>query len=143
MINNVFIILDLTATFTCDDSMEMFADGRSLGKDNENWIRATDFVIPENTRVISVMAKAVRFDHGILGSFSNGLVTNESWKCTKDRYLGWNSPHFDDRTWPAAVVLGKHGVSPWGTIAGIGMNAKWIWADRPGFDTIYCRLNLP
>ena len=123
--------------------MEMFADGRSLGKSNRDWIRATDFVIPGNTRVISVMAKARRFDHGILGSFSNGLVTNESWKCTKRWYLGWNSPHLDDRTWPAAVVLGKHGVSPWGNIAGISTAAKWIWTAGPGFSTIFCRLNLP
>lgn len=123
--------------------MEMFADDKSLGKGNENWIRATDFVIPGNTRVISVTAKAWGFKHGILGSFSNGLVTNESWKCTKDLYPGWNTPEFDDGNWPAAVVLGKHGVTPWGNIAGISTSAKWIWTAGPGFDTIYCRLNLP
>lgn len=139
-----FTIPDFTATFTCDNSMEMFADGKSLGKDNENWIRPTEFIIPGNTRVISVKAKPVRFQHGILGSFSNGLVTNESWKCTDDYYLGWNIPYLDDSNWPAAMVVAKHGASPWAkTIAGISSTAKWIWTAGPGFDTVYCRLHLP
>lgn len=116
----------------------MFADGTSLGKDNENWIRATVFAIPGNTRVISVMAKAYGFQRGLLGSFSNGLVTNESWKCTDDKYLGWNIPHLDDSNWPAAVVLAKQL-----TIAGIASTAKWIWTAGPGVGTVYCRLNLP
>ncbi|XP_078352807.1 uncharacterized protein LOC144637621 [Oculina patagonica] len=134
---------DFTATFTGDDSMEMFADGRSLGKDNEDWIKATNFIIPENTRLISIKAKPERLLHyGILGSFSNGLVTNESWKCTNHFYLGWNIPHLDDSNWPAAVVVAKHGDSPWGTIAGISLTAKWIWAAGGGFNIVYCRLNL-
>lgn len=142
---NIFTIAitDITATFTCDDSMEMFADGTSLGKDNEKWIKATDFVIPGNTRVISVMVKAWGFQHGLLGSLSNGLLTNESWKCTRDLYPGWNFPDFDDSNWPAALVLAKHGALPWGTIAGIATTAKWIWTAGPGFNIVYCRLNLP
>ncbi|KAJ7321400.1 hypothetical protein OS493_034973, partial [Desmophyllum pertusum] len=132
---------NFTATFTCDDSIEMFADGTSLGKDNGNWRKSTDFAIPGNTRVISVVGVAWGFKFGILGSFSNGLVTNESWKCNDTLYPGWSSPDFDDRNWPAAVVVAKHGASPWGNIAGISMTAKWIWTDKAP-DNVYCRLNL-
>ena len=79
----IFFIPDFTATFTCRDSMELFADGISLGKDNQWWRTATDFVIPGNTEVIAVAATNSRFPPGILGSFSNGLVTNTSWKCSE------------------------------------------------------------
>ena len=85
----------------------MFADDTSLGEDNDNLIKATDFVIPGNTRVISVKAMAWGYWYGILGSFSNGLVTNESWKCNGNLYPGWNSPDFDDSNWSAAEISRK------------------------------------
>ncbi|XP_078352806.1 uncharacterized protein LOC144637620 [Oculina patagonica] len=134
---------NFTASFTCDDAMEMFADGRSLGRDNEDCRRPTYFIIPGNTRLISIKAKPSKFQGGILGSFSNGLVTNESWKCTDDFYLGWNIPHFDDSNWPLAVVVAKYGDIPWGPIPVIAATAKWIWTAGPGLGTVYCRLNLP
>ena len=73
----------------------MFADGVSLGKDND-WQSSTDYVIPGNTRVISVAGIDKSLQYGILGSFSNGMVTNASWKCEDDEYHGWKSPDFDD-----------------------------------------------
>ena len=135
-------IPDFTATFTCRDSMELFADGVSLGKDNDWWGTATDFVIPGNTKVIAVAAKNTHFPPGILGSFSNGLVTNSSWKCSEQLLQGWNSRDFDDRSWPAALEMKRHGDGPWGYIAGIDPSAKWIWTIRPRFRSCYCRLNL-
>ena len=121
--------------------MEMFADGISLGRDN-NWQSATEYVIPENTRVISVQAKDFGSQYGILGSFSNGLVTNASWKCTSISYPAWSSPDFDDSDWPAAEEIAKHGVRPWGTFSGIATTAKWIWTARQEDDDVYCRLHL-
>ena len=38
-------------------------------------------------------------------AFSNGLVTNASWKCDSVKYPGWSFPGFDDSTWPAAVEV--------------------------------------
>ena len=73
----------------------MFADGVSLGKDN-NWRSSTKYVIPGNTIVISVEGIDKGYQFGILGSFSNGMVTNASWKCIDVEYPGWNSPDFDD-----------------------------------------------
>ena len=121
--------------------MEMFADGKSLGVDGD-WTVSSTYLIPGDTRVISVLGKDSGVAYGILGSFSNGLVTNESWKCSSDLYPGWNSPDFDDRHWPHAVVVGKHGVSPWHNIPGIAQTAKWIWAAGKYTDKVYCRLDL-
>ena len=125
--------------------MELFADGTSLGKDNENWMTATDYVIPGNTKVIAVAAKSLHHHSGILGSFSNGLVTivtDASWKCSNCFHPGWNSRDFDDRNWPAAVEVEKHGDSFLGNIAGIDSSAKWIWTSQRRLTYRYCRLNL-
>ena len=135
-----FCITDITAVFTCDNEMEMFADGVSLGKD-DNWRSSTEYIIPGNTRVISVLGIDKGGQFGILGSFSNGMVTNASWKCEDDEYPGWNSTDFDDSGWPAAVERATHGERPWYNITGIASTAKWIWtAGNP--DEVYCRLRL-
>jgi len=131
---------NITAVFTCDDEMEMFADGVSLGKDI-NWEISTEYVIPGNTRVISVSGIDKGHQYGILGSLSNGLVTNASWKCDNVKYLGWNSPAFNDSNWPAAVEVAKHGDGPWNNITGIAPTAKWIWTSGQP-DNVYCRLRL-
>ncbi|CAH3030526.1 unnamed protein product, partial [Porites evermanni] len=119
------------ATFTCDDSMELFADDTSLGNDNNDWhVSFTYGNVPGNTRVLSVIGTDVGGGFGILGSTTNGLLTNESWKCTGVLYPGWNSPDFDDQNWPSARVFGVNSAdSPWGKmISGIETTAKWIWA---------------
>lgn len=124
--------------------MELFADGISLGKDNGQKNTATDFIIPANTKIIAVEAKNFHSPPGILGSLSNGLVTDSGWKCSSRVHPGWNHRDFDDRNWPAAVVVARHGDGPEGYIAGIDPTAKWIWTKRQRhIENCYCRLNLP
>ena len=103
---------------------------------------ATTFTMPGDTRVISVVGKDWGSLFGILGYFSNGLVTNQSWKCTSVLYPRWNSPDFDARNWPVAVVVGKKGVSPWGVITVIANTAKWTWTADRNDDDVYCRREL-
>ena len=124
--------------------MEMFADNTSLGDDNDNWEDPFTYKVPADTRVISVIGRNRQDGSpyaGILGSTSNGLLTNETWKCSSDLYPGWNSPDFDDRDWPFAKVVGKHGDPPWHTRDGIAKAAKWIWADNTDY-VVYCRLKV-
>ena len=131
---HLFFFLEFNATFTCGNSMEMFADGQSLGKDS-NWGDPTTYLVPGNTRVLSVAGKDLEGNFGIFGSVSNGLVTDESWKCSSFPYPGWNSPDFDDQGWHFANVIANHGDNPWNTINGIAKAAKWIWANN-GSDTV-------
>ena len=119
----------------------MFADGVSLGTDDD-WKSSTEYAIPGNTRVISVEGVDKGDPFGILGSLSNGMVTNSSWKCHTIKHFGWNLPDFDDSSWPAAVEVASHGDWPWYKITGVASTAKWIWtAGEP--DNVYCRLRLP
>lgn len=117
--------------------MEMFIDGKSLGEHHCDWKKIKQFLIPGFTKVVSVKGMSASLDSGILGSFSNGLVTNESWKCSLHWFLGWSSPDFDDSPWSAAVVVAEYG-----NIPGIDPAAKWIWTNPRGFDEAYCRLSL-
>ena len=122
--------------------MEMFADGNSLGKDNSDWGTATSFDLPGDSRVISVKGSDLGAEFGILGSTNNGLITNETWKCTSVLYLGWNSPDFDDTNWPCTRVIASNIDQPWALINGIKNTAKWIWAADSDKSPDYCRLNL-
>ena len=132
--------LGFSATFTCDNEMEIFADGQSLGKD-KNWKKPTTYLVPANTRVLSVAGKDRGGGFGIIGSTSHGLVTDETWKCSSDLQSEWNSPDFDDQDWPLAKVIANHGAFPWRKIHGIAETAKWIWANNDE-DYVYCRLEL-
>ena len=137
---DLFFLLEFTAIFTCDNVMEIFADGQSLGKGSD-WTKPTTYHVPGNTRVLSVAGEHYGQYFGILGSISNGQVTNETWKCSSVPSPGWNFPNFDDQDWPFAKVIANHGNLPWGTIHGIAETAKWIWANNTE-DTVYCRLKL-
>ena len=121
--------------------MEMFADGQSLGTDS-NWRNPTTYLVPGHTRVLSVAGKDYGGRYlGILGSTSNGQVTNETWKCSSVLYPRWNFPDFDDQGWHSANIIVDHGDNPWNTINGIATAAKWISANNKS-NTAYCRLNL-
>ena len=91
----------------------MFADGKSLGKDSD-WTKPTTYLVPANTRVLSVAGKDTGSQFGIIGSTSHGLVTDETWKCSSDPHSEWNSPDFDDQDWPLATVVANHGTTPGG-----------------------------
>ena len=117
--------------------MEMFIDGKSLGEHHCDWKKIKQFLIPRFTKVVSIKGMSASLDSGILGSLSNGLVTNESWKCSLHWFPGWSSPDFDDSPWSAAVVVAEYG-----NITGIDPAAKWIWTNPRGFDEAYCRLSL-
>jgi len=41
---------------------------------------------------------------GVLASDSAGLVTNTSWKCTRNVYADWMLTSFDDSAWPTPLV---------------------------------------
>ena len=124
--------------------MEMYADITTIEHQNDNdWSIPSIYQIPGDAKVLSVIGTNAPdgSPFGILGSTSNGLLTNETWKCSSDIYLRWTSPDFDDQDWPLAKVIANHGKKPWYRIDGIAGTAKWIWANKYEH-TVYCRLKL-
>jgi len=71
-----------------------------------------------------------------LGSSSNGIKTDEHWRCTNVFEDGWFLLNYTDNSWPKAVVqdnnTGGYFIAP---------DAKWI-----GYQTlsnmIYCRRSI-
>ena len=88
---------------------------------------------------------------GFLGGFSDGNVTDSSWKCTRNFDNQWKSPTFNDSAWPAALATRGQGNenngNQWDVQPNVPIYAKWIWADfyhtgRNGPVIVYCRKRL-
>ena len=128
----------------------MFADGCSLELDKatySKWEEATKIIIPNGTKVVAIHAKNIHWGGvvGILGSFSNGQVTDATWKCHSSPVPNeWSSTDYDDSSWPAAVEHVAHGSSWWSKkIQNISDDAKWIWTKGNYVENeVYCRVRL-
>ena len=138
-----------TGFITCDDECtSVFADGCPLVLDNatyNNWRVATKIIIPSGTKVVAIHAKDHGGPEGILGSFSNGQVTDATWKCHSSPVPSeWASADFNDSSWPAAVEHRDHGSAPWNIkTQNISDDAKWIWTkDNLVDNEVYCRVRL-
>ena len=118
-----------------------------LDNANNNWRVATKIIIPSGTKVVAIYAEDIHGGiAGILGSFSNGQVTNATWKCHSPPVPSeWASAEFNDSSWPAAVEHGGQNSNQWKTkIQNISDDAKWIWTsnnNQPG-SKVYCRVRL-
>ena len=136
---------DLTAIFDCD-RCELFADGTSLGEKTTNGDSVAKFFIPSNTQVIAITVKRINGRRAFIGSFSNDIVTDESWKCSNEgkspgfNDTTWTFPGFRDTHWSYASSLrgqNKNSRLP----LGISQKAKWIWNDG-NENEVYCRVKL-
>ena len=129
----------------------MFADGCPLVLDKatyNKWKEATKIIIPRGTKVVAIHAKDHGGKAGILGSFSNGQVTDPTWKCHSSPVPSeWASADFNDSSWPAAVKHADHDSTTWKKkIQNISDAAKWIWTtytdNTKNGSEVYCRVRL-
>ena len=130
-------------TFTCsgDNYQWIYVDGQLVSY-SDNWKITSTVSIPHTATILAAQITDADNTGGFLGSLSDGNVTDNSWKCTTIFFNGWNTPQFDDRTWPYATTTKKNGDPPWGTLPSILSNAEWIWAgpyDAGIQWTVYCR----
>lgn len=137
---------DSALTVTVDNQIiELYLDGTQVTglKNKDTWGAVDTVHVPAATKVIAIKG----FDYGqIAGILASGTFykTDASWKCTNVYSDGWAAASFDDSAWPAATEIDVNGASPWGPIAGISNDAKWIWTAKftygPDSDrTVYCR----
>ncbi len=68
--------------------------------------------------------------------FSNGLVTDSSWKCHYEHETGWETPNFDDSHWSPAETGRQYPV-------GHGRAAQEIrwWRDKTAENSFQCHGN--
>ena len=130
---------------TVDNQLDLYIDGAHVsGLSHANtWAVADTVRVAASAQVIAIKGADDGVSAGILASGADS-ITDGSWKCTNKFYVGWADEGFDDSRWPAAKVVGPHGIPPWKKIQGIANNAKWIWTAKHILGllwdkTVYCR----
>lgn len=132
--------VDISGIISCDDKMVVYADGVQVGKDNGKWFMSNIYKFPATTKVVAIEGINVGGPAGIIGSFSNGMVTDETWRCHNALVPNWNLPDFDDSSWPGAVVVVRKEELKGPRVA---KEAKWIWTGNVASDfKVYCRGQL-
>jgi len=121
---------EFTINITADNEFEIYSDppdalGTPFGSGN-SW-STTDSFNTDAGEYLTIRAENYHLDMGILLSTSEGLVSDNHWRCIDERQAQVTPFH----DWPQALELYDHGDWVWGDRPGIAMTAKWIWAPAP------------
>ena len=103
--------LDRTLKITCDNFMTLWLDGELTTVENQNdWVQISTINVPLSTRSIAVKCVNQGGGFGIIGSIQDAdgdtvLVTDKSWRCSKELEDGWEKPDFEEsKDWKAAAI---------------------------------------
>lgn len=175
---------EITAWLYADNYVELYVNGRLIVKDpivfTPHNVVVTKFRAAY-PMTIAVLLKdfahprtGLEYNHtrigdgGFVARFSNGVVTDGTWRCflasrgpvdrtcldsnpaqtcrveTKAIPRGWAQPGFDDRRWPRATVHSKRAVRPLRVYYDYQWaGAQFIWTRDLELDnTILCRTTL-
>ena len=132
------LLVDMRIEYWSDNSGKWYADGLKLDRDS-NYYRHEQAEIPRTTQVIAVKCRDFGGGYGIAAWLANGVVTDESWKCTNhEPDDDWTQIGYDDAGWPRAVVNPRPR-----RVFSNGEPYNVIWADcdgrQDGCKTVYCR----
>ena len=141
------IFLDFAGILTGDDNLTVFADGSLVGYNGGAWNAARWFSFPSETKIITVFVyNGPNGFGGFLGVFSNGVVTDSSWKCNESSIKpddGWEQTNFTDNTWSSAFVRhdnsGRHTST---RVIGIPEDVHWISAENHEATRFICRRRI-
>ena len=107
---------------------------------NGNWWTAKEYALPGNTKYVAIEARNPNHNGGILASFSNDVVTDESWQCAdmNSCHLHWRSCN-----WRRAISYGSNNNSTRtvlkGKIPKIERKAQWIWVNDQSTTWVKCK----
>ena len=129
----------------CDDAAVIYIDGTEVGSTSA-WTEVWSQEVTGNTRTIAIHCHNNRGDAGLIASFSNGLTTDNTWRCSHVSVGGWYEENFDDSDWNRTYIIQANDGSGegWSKDNEFSNKAKWIW----GSSTIqsnsdsYCRGKL-
>ena len=140
----------INASFSCTQEMSIYVDGKTAtSMISLKPIKGIDcyqfrplpiyFAIPQATQVIAIAVLGNKGPTIMIGSFTDGVVTNSTWRCTTRFRRNWELPGFDDRHWEQAeeiTPVDENGGTD--NLTGISPKAKWIGTDAS--ENMYCRL---
>ena len=110
---------------------------------NKVWEVAQRFTLPADTKVVTIKGGNDPGNvGGILASFSNGVVTDDTWQCA-DMSLCTTGKCESPVTWQDAQTYGVNGETnrPWhgqGRFQEIESTAKWIWVNNSLATRVWC-----
>ena len=137
----------MTLHANCDDEMKVYFDGVLQPSDPAmaSYKQSSKLTIPGRTQVLAIECLNSRDGpEGILASTDKGVVTDETWSCSRDPVDGWTRPGFQDTSgsFTTPVLQGTNGAAPWGVIEGIEGRATWIRPKTFSSKQAYCRRNI-
>jgi hypothetical protein len=120
---------------TADNALELFVNGRSVGKSDEageGWRNPVELdcaaLLRSGANQLAVLATnggSGPNPAGLLGrldvTLEDGSVVSfrvdDTWKASPSSGPGWTEAGFDDSAWPRAKTVARFGESPWGRLA--------------------------
>ena len=142
-----------TITAACDNVYTLFLDGVELGScDDYRIARTFGTLLSPGKHVIAVQANNGIGTCGFVAAVRAQdltVLTNDSWKVTRDVQEGWKTLEYDDSNWIPATVHGQgfdsafYDGSELG-LPGIPEKTGWIWAEENtrDEDVVYFRKTL-
>ena len=110
---------------------------------------SSNYTLNQGSQVLAVKCINNQSQPWIMGSVSNGLVTDTRWKCISPpdkemvNSLTWATDMFDDSNWAQAVADFSNGAeSPWGIVPDISDEALWISTANKNNSRLFCRRRL-
>lgn len=143
---------DVRATIVAcgDNAYTLYFDGVKLGS-GDTW-RETELyqsLLMPGKHVLAVLAKNEAGEAGLvlaLRAQGLNLVTDESWRVSRDPGERWRELEYDDGAWDAATSFADAAGTPGGDPltterVGVPCHARWIWAAENGKkdDVVYLR----
>ena len=130
-----------------DNEHWIWADGVQLGHSSSAYGNlALTVTVPDDTEILAVQTFDWDNGGGLIGSLSNGIVTDSSWRCARSAEADFIKKNFDDSHWAAANATRSPGAQgAWDYFPTIAAGAKWIWSGPYGPDykvTVLCRRRL-
>ncbi|MDQ6631854.1 MAG: DUF4038 domain-containing protein, partial [Verrucomicrobiota bacterium] len=119
-----------------DDKFSLQLNGKVVGASNpgeETWKTGKQFnnvarLLKTGTNVVAIIAENLPVNAanpaGLIMKleihFADNeivkLATDTEWRSAKGETSGWDTTDFDDTSWDKALIIGKYGERPWGTI---------------------------
>ncbi len=118
----------------------IYADGELIA----SYVAITT-VILEAHRLLAVEVSRWYDFGGLAGSFSDGRVTDASWKCSSQKSSRWYDVSFDDNAWKPTNAISRQQKQVFCLF--ITPAAQWLWMAKSNYrkaygQTIYCRKRL-
>ena len=144
---SLFSVNDIAVDITIDNYGRLITDTGKNYSVNNDWWTTQHFILPSDTRNVTIKAYNPGNVGGILASFNNNVVTNDSWECADVKDCGSSC---DDGSyqpaWKRAVTYGRNDdtTTIWykaknGKLNKIESNAQWIWVANSWATNVWCR----